>query len=70
MKFISARHSEPFLLIAVKGDYPNTFVVQKVPTGNHHDPHLCGVRAEWVMVPDDASQDLVEDAYVATLENY
>lgn len=65
MKFISAKHNEPFMLVAVPGECKDEFVVRMVPLGK--GCALRGVEAEWVAVLDEASLETQQEAYAATM---
>jgi hypothetical protein len=66
MKFISAKHNEPFMLVAFPGDRKDEFVVRMVPLGKGSCA-LCGVQAEWVAVLDEASLEVQQEAYISTM---
>ena len=55
------------MLVAFPGDRMDEFVVKMVPLGKGSCA-LCGVQAEWVVVLDEASIDIQQEAYVSTMD--
>jgi hypothetical protein len=69
MKFISAKHNEPFMLVAFPGDHKDEFVVRMVRLGKGSRAYMINAEVEWALVLDESSQEVQQEVYAAMVED-